>query len=117
MWKLYISGNPESGYECLLKTSIETIPLSQFPSIRDDSVTMLGIDNKIYISTPGEIEIIRQDGAETSEVKPPSSTSISVAALITDLNHIEFPHTPNGQKFSYETHKQIGGRKLNHERD
>ena len=81
---------------------------------------MLGIDNKIYISTPGEIEIIRQDGAETSEVKPPSSASVSVAALIADLNHYSrfyfFDNTPEGQRFSYETHKQIGARKLNQHR-
>lgn len=70
-----------------------------------------------HIYSDGDLEI--RDSRPPKD--RPKDASISVAALIADLNHFSqyyfFDNTPEGQRFSYETHGQIGGRKLRHDRD
>jgi hypothetical protein len=129
MWKLYTTGDPEKGYEHILRTETIQIPLVQDPWITDDWVKMVGIDNKIYMCGPEEIKIVRRTVDEVfyqfckdyRTEKKPSDASVAVAALIADLNHYSdfyfFDHTPEGQRFAYETKQDMGSRKLKKDRD
>ena len=112
MWKLYKVGSTDQW----LRADGQIVPVLDYNF--DDhifSFVVDGPDGRDTWHTPTRnVQIIEQG--------EPDYSHIAVASLICQLNAERkedcnlTPHTSRDQRFSYETHKNMGGRKLNGDR-